>query len=219
MRILIVDDNPTLCDLLLRSLAAPGDAVSIAMSVHEADQRISAEAPFDVVVLDLALPDGWGADWCRRQRARGMQSMVLTLTANSDLDRRLDAFDAGVDDFLAKPFAVAELRARVRALGRRRVETARRTLGGGSVVVDFGARVASRDARRVTLTAREWSVLDRLAAGDGRVVSREQMLTDVWGTPSDANRASLDVIVGRIRKKLGAGLIRTVRGDGYVLEG
>ena len=119
MRVLIVDDSVELRELVGRALQSEGHHVVCAGDVASADRALR-ETAVDLVVLDLALPDGWGADWCRRVRGEGLGAPVLLLTAHNSVAERVAGFDAGADDFLAKPFAVAELRARVRALGRRR---------------------------------------------------------------------------------------------------
>ena len=217
MRILVVDDNAELRDLVARALARDGHRVETAHDLASADASL-ADRETELVVLDLALPDGWGSAWCQRLRAAGDGPMVLVLSAHHEVARRLESFDAGADDFLAKPFAVAELRARVRALGRRRSGARTPVLRSGDVALDFGARRATRGGAPCALTAREWSVLERLAAEQGRVVARAALLEEVWGDADEAQAASLDVIMVRIRKKLGGALVRTVRGGGYVIE-
>lgn len=216
MRVLIVDDHGDLRDLLSQALTRDGHVVATAHDLASADAAL-ADQECDLVVLDLALPDGWGSAWCARLRAQGEGPLVLVLSAHHEVARRLESFDAGADDFLAKPFAVAELRARVRALGRRRAAAAAQVLRRGDVVLDFTARTATVGDAPRALTAREWSVLERLALEPGRVVSRATLLEEIWGDVDDAHGASLEVIVVRIRKKLGVGVVRTVRGGGYVL--
>lgn len=216
MRVLVVDDNPELRELLSQSLTRDGHVVALAQDLASAEAA-TGEREVDLVVLDLALPDGWGTTWCQRLRAASDAPLVLVLSAHHEVARRLESFDAGADDFLAKPFAVAELRARVRALGRRRAEARAQVLQLGDVVLHLSARRATRNGLEAALTAREWSVLERLAAERGRVVSRAALLEEVWGDVDEAHGASLEVIVARIRKKLGGAIVRTVRGDGYVL--
>jgi DNA-binding response OmpR family regulator len=158
-------------------------------------------------------------DLCRDLRRRGLAVPILVLTAQGQVARRVEGFDAGADDFLAKPFAVAELRARVRALGRRGPLPRGLHYRHGATDLDFAARRALITQREIPLTAREWAVLELLAARGGRIVSRAEILEQIWGEATDAASASLDVIVGRIRKKLGDGVVRTLRGEGYSLEG
>ena len=218
MHLLVVDDDAEFCDLLVRSLTRDGHVVRSCASVTAA-RRALAEVQPDLAVLDLALPDGSGVELCRELRVQSNPIPVLMLTAHSEVAVRVDSFDAGADDFLAKPFAVAELRARVRALGRRRANGARTFMfRRGDLSLDFAARRAHIGRKSVDLTAREWVVLEVLAGRYGRVVSRAELLRQGWGEPTSQAADSLEVLVGRIRRKLGTELIRTVRSEGYSLE-
>lgn len=218
MRILVVDDDVELRELLVRALERDGHVVSAVGALEDA-RRSLRSASADVVVLDLALPDGDGAELCRELRRNASGVPVLMLTAHSEIPTRVRSLDAGADDFLGKPFSVAELRARVRALGRRRAASpGKGVIEQGSLRVDLSARKASLAGREVPLTGREWSVLEALAQRSGRVMPTHVLLHEAWGEVSETGAASLHVIVGRIRKKLGASLIRTARGEGYALE-
>jgi two-component system OmpR family response regulator len=218
MRVLVVDDDAEVRRLLVRALERDGHAVTARTTARAALTALGARS-FDVVVLDLALPDGNGVDVCQELRALRNAVPVLMLTAHSEVGMRVDSLDAGADDFLGKPFAVAELRARVRALGRRGSNPpALPVLVHGSLAISFSARRAARAGRRVELTAREWVILEALAARAGRLVSRVELLEQGWGEATEATAASLEVLVGRIRRKLGSDVIRTVRGAGYALE-
>lgn len=216
MQILVVDDHHELRDLLVRALSRDGHRVHASGSLAEARATLAALSP-DVIVLDVGLPDGSGEDLCRELRRRERTEPILLLTAHGEVPRRVAGFEAGADDFLAKPFAVAELRARVRALGRRGPIQRPAVIRVGAVELDLAARRARRDDREVPITAREWAVLELLASCSGRVASRFAILDAVWGDDSDAASASLDVIVARIRRKLGPCVVRTVRGEGYAL--
>ena len=215
MRILVVDDDLELLDLLSRSLRSEGHRVEEAPCL--ADARAALEELVDVVVLDLGLPDGSGLSLCRWLRKAGNEVPILLLTAQAAVADRVAGLDAGADDYLAKPFALAELRARVRALGRRRAVTGGSVRSIGDVGLDLERRKATRQQVTVDLTPREWTILDCLSARDGRVVSRLQVLEEAWGDDHEAAMASLEVLVGRIRRKLGKAVIRTVRGEGYAL--
>jgi two-component system OmpR family response regulator len=216
MRLLVVDDDVEVRELVARALSRDGHLVTAVATVDAARLAIAQEK-FDVSVLDLALPDGNGIALCRELRAQH-DLQVLMLTAHSEVSTRVDSLDAGAD-FLGKPFAVAELRARVRALGRRRASVSPPpSIVRDSLRIEFGARRASQRDVLLELTAREWIVLEILASRAGRVVPRADLLDEGWGHGGDAAGASLEVIVGRIRRKLGGSLIRTVRGEGYVLE-
>ena len=216
MHLLIVDDQPDLRDMLARVFARESYRVSLAASLEEARAVIDAALP-DVIVLDVALPDGSGVDLCRELRRRDLRVPILLLTAHGEVRQRVEGLDAGADDFLPKPFAVAELRARVRALGRRGPVERGILVTIDDVELDFGTSIAKRGGEEVPVTAREWAILKLLAAKPGRVVSRATILDSVWDDVSEAASASLDTLIARIRRKLGAGAIRTVRSEGYAL--
>ncbi len=215
MRVLVVDDEADLRSVVARALKADGHAVATAADLEAARARVVEGT--DLIVLDLRLPDGFGLDLCRELRAEGSTVAILVLTALSQVALRVEGLDAGADDFLAKPFAVAELRARVRALGRRGTLPRGLMYTHDDVVLDFAGRHATRAGREVAVTAKEWSILEMLARRPGRVVARLDLLDGVWGDASDSAASSLEVLVGRLRRKLGADLIRTLRGEGYAL--
>jgi len=217
MRVLVVDDDPDVCSVLERALQRDGHTVATAGDLSSARAALSA-GETDVIVLDLGLPDGSGVELCRTLRAERETIPVLVVTARSEVARRVEALDAGADDFLAKPFAIAELRARVRALGRRRaVPFVAPILRVGRVAIDLGSRRASREGVSVSMTPREWAILEALAARGGRLVTRASLLEDIWGDHDDQHRASLEVLIARIRRKLGDDVIRTLRGEGYAM--
>jgi len=217
MYLLIVDDQPELRDLVSRALRRDDHVVVEAASLSAARAELGVREP-DLIILDLALPDGSGIDLCHELRRAGSQVPILLLTAHGEVPQRVAGLDAGADDFLAKPFAVAELRARVRALGRRGPVQRSHIWKLGRVELDFGARRALVDNEQVPLTAREWSLLELLVARAGKVVSRSEILETVWGDNTEATSASLDVIIARVRRKLGGEVLRTVRAQGYVIE-
>jgi DNA-binding response OmpR family regulator len=218
MRILVVDDHDETRDLIKRHFARAAHSVKMASSCAEAAHALETLA-FDIVLLDVMLPDGSGIEFCARLREQGCAVPVLLLTARSDVRDRVHGLDAGADDYLVKPFALAELIARVRALGRRGPMLRDRMLLIGSVQVDLERRCVSVGGRNLPLTAKEIAIVEVLATRRG-VVARELLMESVWGDVSEASRASLDVFIGRIRRKLdGHGaVLRTVRGLGYALE-
>lgn len=216
VRILVVDDDPAVSDLLVRALERDGHTLTTASTAARARVEL-VEKQADVIVLDVGLPDGSGIELCRAIRAQGLDVPILILTARSAVGERIAGLDAGADDFLGKPFALGELRARVRALGRRRSGSAQLRIVRRDVTVDLGSRHALRGDREVALTAREWAILEALAARHGRVVPRAELLAEVWGDATDSADASCEVLVARIRKKLGDGIVRTLRGEGYAL--
>jgi two-component system, OmpR family, response regulator len=216
MRVLVVDDHEEVLDLVTRALARDGHSVLTARTEREASEATALNA-VDLIVLDLGLPDGSGQALCRALRRSGNAAPILVLTAQSAIASRVECLDAGADDYLSKPFAVAELRARVRALGRRAVSVRTFVYEHDDVFLDFAGRRARVRGREAPVTAREWSILEALAARPGRVVARGEVLESVWGDANDATSASLEVLVARIRRKLSVNVIRTVRGEGYAL--
>jgi two-component system, OmpR family, response regulator len=215
MRILVVDDEVDVRNVVVRALKADGHAVTAAPDLGTARQRIADGT--DLMVLDLRLPDGFGLDLCRELRADGASLPILLLTALSQVALRVAGLDAGADDFLAKPFAVAELRARVRALGRRGALPRDWLYSHEDLRLDFAARRATRGTASVAITAREWAILEVLAKRPGRIVPKSELLEGVWGEASESASGSLEVLIARLRRKLSSNLIRTLRGEGYAL--
>lgn len=220
MHLLVVEDSPAARDLLRRSLEEAGHTLALATSVADARALAGASA-FDLAVIDVMLPDGSGVELCRELRAGGFKSPILFLSARGEVSDRIEGLDAGGDDYLRKPFALAELGARIRALGRRAGSPRAGSIQSADTAIDFGARRLLIAGEEVTLTAREWAVLDVLAEHAGRVVTRADVISAAWPRPGPGASESLDVIVLRLRRKLerGAGpRIRTVRGQGFVFE-
>jgi two-component system, OmpR family, response regulator len=217
MRILVVDDHGETRELLKRNLARASHVVTAASTCAEAERALADE--FDAIVLDVMLPDGSGIELCARLRARGCRVPILLLTARGEVRERVTGLEAGADDYLVKPFALAELMARVRALGRRGPMLRDQIATFGRVKVDLNRRQVSVAGRNVPLTAKELSIIEVLALQRG-IVTRELLLESVWGEVSESADASLEVLIGRIRRKLGthAAALRTVRGVGYSLE-
>lgn len=221
MKILIIEDSPPTRDLLQRSLEEAGHSVSLAARLATG-LRLAIEGDFELAIVDVMLPDGSGLDFCRTVRGRGLSLPILFLSARSEVEDRIAGLDAGGDDYLRKPFALGELRARIRALARRTSVAPPAQIRSGNTVIDLAGRRLTRDGQELTLTAREWKVLDVLAEHAGRVVARSEVISSAWPRPGPGASESLDVIVSRLRRKLGdtgALRIRTVRGLGFVLEG
>jgi DNA-binding response OmpR family regulator len=222
VRILVIEDSPPTREFLRADLQGCGHAVTFAARTSSGRSCARAEE-FDIIVIDIMLPDGDGIDLCRELRAEGITTPILFLSARGEVGDRVAGLDAGGDDYLRKPFALAELHARIRALGRRGGVSSPSRLQIGGNAVDFTARRLIHEGRKVALTAREWEVLELLAARIGRLVPREEILDRAWPGAEPGSSESLDVIVSRLRRKLagdgGRGPIRTVRGRGYVLEG
>jgi DNA-binding response OmpR family regulator len=218
MRVLVVDDHSETRELLTRNIERAGCTVKAVGSCAEAEHALST-AELDVLVLDVMLPDGSGIKLCGQLRARGFHVPILLLTARGDVQDRVSGLNEGADDYLVKPFAIAELIARVRALARRGPVVRDRSASYGEVHVDLAHRCVTLRGKRVPLTAKEFAIIEVLAAKPG-VVARAELLESVWGEVTDAAQSSLDVLVGRIRRKLGASaaVLQTVRGLGYSLD-
>ncbi len=215
MRILVVEDDEVVQNAIARALRVDGHAVSTAFDLETARECVAGGV--DLIVLDLRLPDGFGLELCRELRSDGSLAPILILTALSEVARRVEGLDAGADDFLAKPFAVSELRARVRALGRRGPTPRGMVMTIEDVVLDFAGRSARRAGSAIALTAREWTILEMLARRAGRLVSHGDLLDGVWGESNESLADTLAVLIGRLRRKLGKQVIVTFRGEGYAL--
>ncbi len=221
MNVLVVEDDEETADFVARALVREGFQATVASDRARAEVELAA-GRFDVVVLDVMLPDGSGVDLCRSMRAASKATPVLFLSARGTVGARVEGLSAGGDDYLPKPFAVRELVARVRALGRRGpLSRPDRTTVGG-LAIDLVARRAERNGEELPLTAREWAILELLLARAGQVVPFDELLEALWGESTTRARASLEVIMTRLRKKLNDGtahrVIRNVRGVGYRLD-
>lgn len=221
MRVLVVDDDEETLELIGGALAREGQTATLADGPDAALRAIERQA-FDVIVLDVMLESSSGLDLCSHLRRQGVQTPILFLSARGSVRARVEGLDVGGDDYLPKPFALGELLARVRALGRRGPALRPTTLCIGALTIDFDARRALAGGRELPITAREWDVLRVLADGRGRLVAFDDILERAWGDASDRARASLEVIVSRLRRKLdgpaGRPVVRTARGFGYALE-
>jgi DNA-binding response OmpR family regulator len=221
MRILVVEDNAEMRAFVKTTLREEGHDPRAVATRAEAEQAL-LEGSFAGAVLDWMLPDGSGIDLCRWMRKAGDATPVLMLTARGDVEDRVTGLDAGADDYLKKPFAAAELKARVRALLRRGPRLADEVMRIGPVEINFGARRVLSSTQEVFLTAREFAILEALARAKGGVLRRSSLLLSVWGADDAAASGSLEVLIARLRRKLSAAgapdAIRTMRGVGYALR-
>ncbi len=219
-RVLVVDDDPDVRDSLVRALRYAGYGVTAAADGAEALASLS-RSPADLIVLDVLMPMLDGLEACRRLRVRGDATPILVLTARGTVDDRVTGLAAGADDYLVKPFALAELLARVRAL-LRRTQLARDVLGYADLSLDTTARRAVRGGQVIRLTRIEFDLLEMLLRNAERVLSYDAIIDQVWGFAEAPASNTLQVFVGFLRRKLEEGgrprLVHNVRGVGYVLR-
>ena len=218
MRVLVVEDEADLRDALSRTLREAGYAVDCAADGRDGLFKAKA-APYDAVLLDWMLPKMDGLAVLRQMRAARCAAPVLVLTARDALPDRVAGLDAGADDYLTKPFELAELLARVRALIRRGANEPDPVLRVGPVSIDTRSRSATAGGAAANLTPREYALVEYLATHRGRVVSRTKLYDHLFDETDDSLSNLLDVHVANVRKKLGRDFILTRRGEGYLIEG
>jgi DNA-binding response OmpR family regulator len=215
-RILIAEDEPRLASFLEKGLRSNGFVTSVAEDGMKAS-AMARDDEFDLLVLDLGLPGKDGTEVLRDLRGSGQRMPVIILTARDDVSDKVGGLEGGADDYVTKPFRFEELLARVRARLRDERTVERTVLRAGKIVLDLRTRRASTDGRTVDLTAREFTMLEVLIRHAGQVLSREQLLSHVWGYDYDPGSNVVDVYIGYLRRKLGSNSIETVRGMGYRL--
>ncbi|MGC8916752.1 MAG: response regulator transcription factor [Thermoanaerobaculum sp.] len=221
MRVLVVEDDSRLRDILKRQLERQGLAVDTAGFLSEADELLALH-DYHLLILDRRLPDGDGLDLCRTLRERGFANAILVLTALGDPQATVEGLTQGADDYLAKPFELAVLLARVTALLRRVQRGFAGELRFGNLRLDLARRELSWNGTPVPLTARELAVVETLLRAPGAVVTRDELFEHAWGEPQEALSNTLEVLISRIRRKLSACgatvKITSIRGLGYRLE-
>jgi DNA-binding response OmpR family regulator len=222
VNILIIEDDPKVAHAIERALLLVGHRVEVAGDGVKGLVR-AASGSYDVIVLDVLLPGQNGLAVCRELRAMRVRTPILMLTARDTVGDRVDGLDAGADDYLTKPFATEELLARIRALARRGGETAEGPLRVADLRLDPARHEVHRGQRRIELTAREFDLLEFLMRHAGQVVTRDQIIEQVWREPIGANSKSVDLYVHYVRNKVDRDtarpLVRTVRGVGYMVDG
>jgi DNA-binding response OmpR family regulator len=220
MRILVVEDEARLASAVERYLRENAFAVDVAGTGKDA-LFLAAVNPYDAVVLDIGIPEPDGFEVLRRLRERGNAARVLVLTARDGVEDRIHGLELGADDYLVKPFALGELRARLRALLRRGEALAPTTLRVADLELDTNAQTATRGGRPIVLTAKEYGLLEYLVRNAGRVVGRAEISDKVWDERYDPASNLIEVYINRLRRKVDAeparALIQTRRGAGYVL--
>ncbi len=222
MHILIVEDDSTIADFVAKGLTEAGFAVDVAAD-GERGAELATTTPYDAAIVDLMLPRMNGLEVIDRMRARGVRTPVLILSARRTVDDRVSGLQAGGDDYLTKPFAFAELLARVQALIRRSTGAVEPTrLAVGDLTLDLLTRRTERAGRALELRPREFSLLEYLMRNAGRVLTKTMILSHVWGYNFNPGTNVVDVLVSRLREKIDRDfepkLLHTVRGVGYVLK-
>jgi len=221
MRILIVEDEKKLSDILQRSLKSEGYMVD---GVHTAADGLEYAKTYhyDLVIIDLQLPDGTGTTLLKQVRELGHTMPALILTARSDIDSKVENFQAGADDYVVKPVAMAELSIRVQALLRRGPALQENVLKAGPLEINRLTRQVKRDGKRIELSPKEYSLLEYLFLHSGRILSRSMIVEKIWDQSFEGLTNIVDVYIGHLRRKIDEGhdlkLIRTVRGLGYMLD-
>lgn len=216
MRLLVVEDERELAGQIAKTLREAGYAVDVA---HDGEEGLylGEVEPYDAVILDLGLPAVDGLTVLRRWREAGRSMPVLILTARDRWSEKVEGFDAGADDYVAKPFSMEEVLARIRALIRRAAGHASPDLACGPLRIDTRSRRVSVDGAPVALTAHEFKLLSYLMHHQCKVVSRTELVEHIYDQDFDRDSNTIEVFVGRLRKKLGVDVIKTLRGQGYML--
>ncbi len=216
MRLLVVEDERELAGQIAKTLREAGYAVDVA---HDGEEGLylGEVEPYDAVILDLGLPAVDGLTVLRRWREAGRSMPVLILTARDRWSEKVEGFDAGADDYVAKPFSMEEVLARIRALIRRAAGHASPELACGPLRIDTRSRRVSVDGAPVALTAHEFKLLSYLMHHQCKVVSRTELVEHIYDQDFDRDSNTIEVFVGRLRKKLGVDVIKTLRGQGYML--
>lgn len=216
MRTLLIEDDTTLGAAIRDQIAADGHSVDWVMRLDRAGDALAA-AVYDLVLLDLMLPDGLGVPFLKAIRARGDTTPVIILTALDQVSDRIGGLNAGADDYLVKPFDLAELSARIGSVARRYAGNPNPIVTHGALEIDLAARQVRLDGKPVSLTAREWVLFEAFLQRPGQLLSKSQLEERLYSFDTEIESNAIEVHVSRLRKKLGAKVIETERGLGYRL--
>lgn len=214
MRVLLIEDDALLGAAVRDQIAADGHGVDWCTRLGDAGDLVRV-ACYDLILLDLMLPDGRGLDFLGQQRKAGSATPVIIMTARDQVSDRIAGLNAGADDYLVKPFDLDELSARVGAVARRYIGNPNPLLEHGDLSIDLAARSIRRLGKSVPLTAREWALFEAFAQRPGLLLSKAQLEERLYAFDAEVESNTIEVYVGRIRKKLGSDVIETVRGMGY----
>lgn len=216
MRILLIEDDNVLGAAVRDQIAADGQSVDWVTRLDAAGDAMSGAA-YDLVLLDLMLPDGRGFGFLKSLRARGDVTPVIILTALDQVSDRIEGLNAGADDYLVKPFDLAELSARIGSVARRYTGNPNPIITHGALEIDLASRSIRRDGELVQLTAREWALFEAFLSHPGQLLSKAQLEAKLYAFDTEVESNTIEVHVSRLRKKLGPEVIQTERGMGYRL--
>lgn len=214
MRILLIEDDHVLGAAIRDHIAAEGHGVDWMRRLDEASAALDT-VPYQLVLLDLNLPDGRGLDLLRRLRADGKTVPVIITTAQDQVAVRIEGLNAGADDYLVKPFDLSEMSARLAAVARRYAGSPAPVVTIGTTIINTATKAVSVDGKPVTLTAREWAVLERLLSRRSAVVTKDEIEDSLYAFGAEIESNAVEVYVSRLRKKLGKDAVTTLRGLGY----
>ena len=217
MRILLIEDTPGLGEAVRDQIADDGHAVDWVQRLAQADAGVRT-ASYDLILLDLMLPDGRGLDFLKQRRKAGDTTPVIILTARDQVSDRIDGLNAGADDYLVKPFDLSELSARIAAVARRYRGNPNPQMKIGALQIDLSAKSIHRDNKLIELTAREWALFEAFIQKPDILLSKSQLEDHLYAFGDVFESNTIEVYVSRLRKKLGSDLIETVRGMGYRLR-
>ena len=216
MRILLIEDDPGLGNAVRDQIAAEGHMPDLAPTLSYA-RDLLATMPYDLILLDLGLPDGRGIDFLKALRAKGSVTPVMILTAHDRITERIEGLNAGADDYMVKPFDLAELSARIAAVARRYAGNPNPLITLGALKIDLAAHAIHGPKGQIDLSQREWIIFEALLKRPGQIVSKSQIEDQIYAFDSEVESNTIEVYVSRLRKKLGKDVVQTLRGMGYRL--
>jgi two-component system OmpR family response regulator len=216
MRILLIEDDPGLGNAVRDQIADEGHMPDLAPTLSYA-RDLLATMPYDLILLDLGLPDGRGIDFLKALRAKGSATPVMILTAHDRITERIEGLNAGADDYMVKPFDLAELSARIAAVARRYAGNPNPLITLGALEIDLAAHAIHGPKGQIDLSQREWIIFEALLQRPGQIVSKSQIEDQIYAFDSEVESNTIEVYVSRLRKKLGKDVVQTLRGMGYRL--
>ena len=216
MRILLIEDDPGLGNAVRDQIASDGHVTDLAPSLSYARDLLATMA-YDLILLDLGLPDGRGLDFLKALRTKGSVTPVMILTADDRITERIEGLNIGADDYIVKPFDLAELSARVSAVGRRYTGNPNPLISLGALAIDLSSRSIYSPVGQIDLSQREWIIFEALLQRPGQIVSKSQIEDQLYSFDAEVESNTIEVYVSRLRKKLGKEAVETIRGLGYRL--